>query len=129
MSIQFSGFKPAIESEACYRFHIEWTMGAGNAIASIARQGGVKQGGIVRTGAGVWDLLLDNTYLDFVDWIAFVEQATPAAGGACFVTVVDAVSAAIPKITLTFRTNAFAAVDLANGDIVYTSFSVVNTKR
>lgn len=106
------------------RYHIEYTSGAVGAIPAVLKRAkGIKS--IVRTGVGVVVITLDQPAVDFVDFVAWVVQATPAAGGAVFVTNVDSVATSPATVTLTFRTSAFAAVDTLINDIVYVSFSVL----
>lgn len=125
MGFQNSFFGDAKQSEpGIERYHIEYTSGAVGAIPTTPkRMRGLKS--IARTGVGVVVFTLNNPGVDFVDFVGFVEQATPAAGGACFVTVVDGVSANPPIVTVTFRTNAMVAVDTLNNDVVYVSFGVI----
>lgn len=115
----FQSVEPGVK-----RYHIEYTSGAVGAIpAALSRARGIKT--IVRTGVGVVVITLNQPAINFVDFVGFVEQAAPAAGGACFVTVVDAVASTPSIVTVTFRTNAMVAVDTLAGDVVYISFSVL----
>ncbi|SRR6266849_10656047 len=124
MGLQFSGYSDGVQSEpGLQRIHVEYTSGAVGAIpASITRMNGLKS--IVRTGVGVVVYTLNNPAVDFMDFVGFVEQAAPAAGGACFVTVLDSVGTNPAILTVTYRTNAMVAVDTLNGDVVYVSFSI-----
>lgn len=129
MGIQNSFFRDALQSEpGIERYHIEYTSGAVGAIpAALTRAKGIKS--IVRFGVGTVVITLNNPGQDFVDFVPFVEQATPALTGAVFQTVVDAVSASPPIVTVTFRRgDTYAAVDTLNGDVVYLSFSVITLK-
>lgn len=109
------------------RYHIEYTSGAAGAIpASLTRAKGIAS--IVRTGAGVFAINLIQPAVDFVDFVAFNEQATPANTGACIATVVDSVSTGL--LTVTWRKNSdYSAVDPSAGDVIYYSFSVLTIKQ
>lgn len=111
------------------RYHIEYTSGAAGAVpATLTRAKGIAS--IVRSGAGIFVITLIQPAVDFVDFVAFNEQATPANTGACIATVVDSVNTSPAILTVTWRKNSdYTAVDPANGDIIYYSFSVLTIKQ
>lgn len=126
-----NSFPPAMHQDGAsvepgiLRYHIEYTSGAAGAIpASFKRSKGITS--IVRSGAGIFVITLNQPAVDFVDWVAFNEQAAPAATGACHATVVDGISSSPAILTVTWRKNSdYLAVDPSNGDVIYYSFSVL----
>lgn len=125
MGVLAAQFRDKTEGEAgLLRIHLEYTSGASGAIpTTLKRSNGIAS--VVRTGAGVVVLTLNNPAQDFMDFVAFVEQATPSNTGACHVTVVDSVASSPGTVTITFRKNSdYSVQDTASGDVVYVSFSV-----
>ena len=100
--------------------YLQYTSGATGAIpTALTRSAGFLS--VVRTGTGVVDFILNNPAFKLLSWTANVNPASYvfSAAGSGVNTLVDAVSAAIPKVTVTFRRgDTGAAVDTANGDIV-----------
>lgn len=71
---------------------------------------------------GLYDFFLNSVWLGIAGgWTIRVIQASYSASGACYgdVTVDNVATAAAPKVRVTFRTAAGAAVDLADGDKVF----------
>lgn len=103
--------------------HLQWTAGtSGAAPASMTESGGGFLDAttpITASGSGVYKLNMATRVPTVQHVTADVLQASYSASGACkgFATVYNN-NASTPYITVTFRTAAGAAVQLATGDIV-----------
>jgi len=84
----------------------------------------------VASSTGLYDLFLRETWLYLLNENVKVIQASYSASGAVhgFVTVDSVNSTTAPKVRVTFRTAAGAAVDLASGDIVRVTLRLQNVQ-
>lgn len=85
----------------------------------------------VAASTGLYDFVLDKPYLALLGWNFRVIQASYSASGACKgdVTIDNVATAGTPKVRVTFRTAAGAAVDLAAGDVVYAELNLMLRKQ
>jgi hypothetical protein len=86
----------------------------------------------VAATTGLYDFFFKYPFLALLPgWSFRVIQAAYSAAGACegYITVDNAATAAAPKVRVTFRTAAGAAVDLASGDVVFAVIPVMLRKQ
>jgi hypothetical protein len=86
-------------------------------------------------GTGLYDFFLARTWLGLLGWEFKVLQASYSASGAVYgdVTVDNSTTAfgtgTAPKVRVTFRNAAGAAVDLAAGDTVFGALTFMLRKQ
>ena len=121
MGTPFPGQADALDCEVgVLHLYCSYVSGASGAIpTALTRSVGFKS--VAHTGTGVVDFILDNPVFKLLDYSIKVQQATYAftAAGSADATLVDAVNATIPKVTVTFRRpDTGAATDTLSGDVV-----------
>lgn len=108
---------------------ISWTAGATGAVSAInpatRKKGFRKTTPIVRNSAGNYDVFFDEKWLDIMWYVFQSNGPISAVDGKYGDLVSDALTAAIPKVTLQMkREDTGAAADPASGDQVYFTFGL-----
>jgi hypothetical protein len=110
--------------------YIQWAVGATGAVGAIQGQGGSRMKEfrrisaanplpVVRTGVGVYDIFLRETWLALLEAYGFTIGAIAAASGVYGKpTTNNVTSTTAPKVTMTFvRIDTGVAAEITNGDI------------
>jgi hypothetical protein len=107
---------------------LDIVLGTDGATSGVIPKAGLGILSIVSGGSGVYTVTFQNGYVDCLNIIENVIQATYSASGAVYMTwTTDSSNGATPSVVLTARTAAGAAVQPATGDRLKLTFRMATS--